>query len=329
MGGPIFFYLVMLALVVTIGVIDYLLGYGLSMVGFYVFPVGLVTWRGGKGIGSFYSILSAVGVYVATTLTPPPHVPAIYPEWKAGESLFFLLVITWLVASRKQEQEKRERLMAQLQESAIVEERNRMAGEIHDTLAQGFTGIVVQLEAADDILKEDVDSAKAHIDRARNLARQSLAEARRSVQALRVPELKSGGLNDAIKLFIRQITAGTSTVVESVTQGTPYALPPEVEFGLLRICQEAVVNCLRHAKAGKIAIELCYEPSGVGLSIKDNGQGFDTHISDIGGGFGLIGMRERAKRIGINLEVQSFPGTGTNIVASVRRSLPAKGVQTP
>ncbi len=217
--------------------------------------------------------------------------------------------------------------MAQLQESAIVEERNRMAGEIHDTLAQGFTGIVVQLEAADDILKEDVDSAKTHIDRARNLARQSLAEARRSVQALRVPELKSGGLNDAIKLFIEQITAGTSTVVESITQGAPYALPPEVEFGLLRICQEAVVNCLRHAKAGRIVIELRYETSGVSLLVKDDGQGFDTRID--GGGFGLIGMRERAKRIGVNLDVQSFPGTGTSIVANVLRALPAKGVQAP
>ncbi len=102
-GGPIFFfYLAMLALVVTIGVIDYLLGYGLSMVGFYVFPVGLVSWRGGKGIGSFFSFLSAVGVYIATSFTPPPHVPAIYPEWKAGESLFFCWSLPgwWQAVSR-------------------------------------------------------------------------------------------------------------------------------------------------------------------------------------------------------------------------------------
>jgi signal transduction histidine kinase len=305
-----------------IGVIDYLLGFQLSMAGFYVIPVGLVSWRVGKNAGILFSILSAMGLYVVYSLTRPLGVSAIFPVWKAGEGLVFFLIISWLVAGRRQEQEKREKLMAQLQESAILEERNRMAGEIHDTLAQGFTGIVVQLEAAEDILAEDAEVAKGHLDRARKLARQSLADARRSVLALRAPELKAGGLSSAVNQFIEQVAGGTSTRVESAIQGAPYALPTEVEYGLLRICQEAVVNALRHAKAGKIHIELIYEPVGLRLTVEDDGQGFDPRLSEVGGGFGLVGMQERARRIGVNLEVRSQPGAGTCIGAEAPKPPP-------
>jgi len=316
-GGPVTFLLIGLVMVGIVGVIDYLLGFQLSMAGLYVIPVGLVSWELGKRAGSLISALCAVGVYVANTLTRPQGVSVVYPVWKSGESLVFFLIITWLVAGRRQEQERREKLMRQLRESAILEERNRMAGEIHDTLAQGFTGIVVQLEAAEDVLAEDAEAAKGHIDRARNLARQSLADARRSVTALRAPELKAGGLGSGVRQFIDQIGIGTSISVQPEIQGTPYALPMEVEYGLLRICQEAVINAIRHAQAGKIHIALNYEPSVVRLSVQDDGQGFDTHLSDVAGGFGLIGMRERAERIGVKLEVRSQPGAGTCIVAEI------------
>ena len=198
-----------------------------------------------------------------------------------------------------------------------------MAGEIHDTLAQGFTGIVIQLEAAEDILFDNAEVARAHIDRARKLARESLVEARRSVRALRAPELSGGGLTGAVKQFIERTTAGTSTVVESAVQGAPYTLPMEVESGLLRICQEAVVNSIRHAEGSKINIEQIYEPTRVRLTVQDNGQGFDTRLGEASGGLGLIGMRERAARIGVTLEVRSQVGAGTRVVAEFRRPVPA------
>ena len=314
-GGLVSAYLGSLAMVGAICALDYLLGFKLSMAGLYVIPVGLISWRAGKRPGALISTLSAVGVFVANALTRPPAVSAMFPLEKAGEGLVFFLIIAWLVAMRREEQEKREKLMAQLRESAVLEERNRIAGEIHDTLAQGFTGIVVQLEAAEDILAEDAEVARGHLERARKLARQSLADARRSVTALRAPELKAGSLGSAIRQFVEQIAGGTSTAIDSAIKETPYPLPMEVEYGLLRICQEAVVNALRHAKAGKIRIELTYQPAGVRLSVQDDGRGFDARASSGAGGFGLLGMQERATRVGVKLEVRSQPGAGTHIVA--------------
>lgn len=326
---PAILLLVNLVMVGIIGVINYLLGFELSMAAFYVIPVSLVSWGLGRNAGLFVSGVSAGAVFLANAMTRPLAVNPIFPAWKGGESLCFFLIITWLVAGRKQEHEKREKLMTQLQESAILEERNRMAGEIHDTLAQGFTGIVIQLEAAEDVLLDNAEAARGHINRARKLARESLTEARRSVRALRAPELSGGGLTGAVKQFIERTTAGTSTVVESAIQGKPYPLPMEVDFGLLRICQEAVVNALRHAEGSKIHIELIYEPTSVRLSVQDNGQGFDTRLSEVGSGFGLIGMRERATRIGVRLEVRSQPGAGTCVVAEFHSPAPGKEGRTP
>jgi signal transduction histidine kinase len=218
------------------------------------------------------------------------------------------------------------RLAAQAQQSAVLEERNRMAREIHDNLAQGFTGVVVQLEGAENVLIKAPEKARAHIDLARQLARESLLEARRSVRALRPQALEAGNLAFALARLAERMSEDTPVQVSFQVRGTSILLPPDMESGLLRIAQEALTNVLKHAYATSVWLELIYEPEEIWLSVQDNGQGFDLkkqHNIKNGkgeisrGGFGLISMRERTERIGGRLTLNSCLGQGTNVSVAV------------
>ena len=206
-------------------------------------------------------------------------------------------------------------LAAQGEQSAVLQERNRMAQEIHDTLAQGLAGIVLQLEAAEDVLGEGAEEARAHVSRARTLARESLGEARRSVWALRPQALESGDLATALRHFAGQLTTGTPILVEFSQRGTPCRLSPEAEFHLLRIGQEALTNAVNHAEASKIRVELVHDAQGVQLSVQDDGRGFGPRQQSSNRGFGIISMNERAERVGAQLTIFSEPGLGTRVVA--------------
>jgi signal transduction histidine kinase len=212
-------------------------------------------------------------------------------------------------------------VMAQLKEAAIVEERNRIAGEIHDILAQDFVGILLQLEAARDLNGSNPDEAAKCIQLAEAVARSGLAEARRSVWALCPPELDAEGLVGAVETFLSRVAVGNPAAVGFSLRGEPYPLPNDKALGLLRICQEAVVNALRHARASKIRVQLTYGPSGVDLSVHDNGRGFDPKAHAGGKGFGLISMRERAERIGAKIEISGEPGQGTRLTVAARPSM--------
>jgi signal transduction histidine kinase len=205
----------------------------------------------------------------------------------------------------------------QERQAAVLEERTRMARDLHDTLAQGFAGIVMQLEAAEDALREDPEAAQAHIFRARTLGRESLAEARRSVWELRPQALEQGDLATALARSITQLTAGTSVEAEFSLHGAPRALPPEVEEHLLRIGQEAVSNALIHAQAHSIQVTLTFDPQKVQLCVEDDGQGFDPLRVPGRSGFGLVSMRERAERLGGELTATSQPGQGTKLLVVV------------
>jgi signal transduction histidine kinase len=205
------------------------------------------------------------------------------------------------------------RLAERRHEAAIVEERNRMAREIHDTLAQAFTGIIIQLEAAEYALANRPEQTGERLTRARDLAKQGLAEARRSVWALRPQALEADGLMDALAGLLRQMTGATSVQASFQAHGVPRPLPPAMEHDLLRIGQEAVTNALRHASAKTLRMELSFEEDHVGLTIKDDGQGFDPGRTAAGHRFGLTGMRERADRFGGRLTIHSGPGAGTEV----------------
>jgi len=190
-----------------------------------------------------------------------------------------------------------------------------MARDIHDTLAQGFTGVIIQMEAAEEaLLEQDPQHGIGHVRRARELARESLGEARRSVHALRPQALEKAAFADALKAIIKNTAAGTTLRTEFRVQGKPRHLAPGVEENLLHIGQEALTNALKHARASKFRARLSFDSEAVSLELSDNGDGFTVDNMN-GGGIGLIGMKERADQIGAALTISSEPGRGTRIVA--------------
>ena len=201
----------------------------------------------------------------------------------------------------------------------VLEERARLAREIHDTLAQGFVGISSQLDAVAISLNGRVDLARKHLELARKMARHSLTEARRSMMDLRSSALEGQGLAAALSNAARQWTAGSAVKVELEVAGAQRELPEEMEQHLLRIAQEAVTNAVKHSHARGVRIRLELEPRRLSLLVSDDGQGFDPveAFSEGGGHFGLLGMRERAERLGGVLELASEPGHGTRVIVTV------------
>jgi signal transduction histidine kinase len=221
-------------------------------------------------------------------------------------------------------------LLTQAREAGAGDERQRMAREIHDTLAQGLTGIVTQLEAAQQTTHDA--ERERRISNAKRLARDSLAEARRSVQALRPQALENSKLPDALAGEVARWSATSGVAGEVSTTGEARVLHPEVEVTLLRVAQEALANVAKHARASRAGVTLSYMEDVVTLDVRDDGAGFDpiqTPPRAAGpdriqaeGGFGLIAMRQRVSRLAGQLEIESEPGAGTAVSAS----LPAIGL---
>ena len=212
-----------------------------------------------------------------------------------------------------------DRLAEETRELAILDERNRMAREIHDTLAQGFTGIVLQMEAAEQVLYADPESVSMHIDRARSLARESLNEARRSVWALRPEALEERNLSEPLQRETERLSRDGVVTAQFETSGNPRRLPTEVEDALLRICQEALANIRKHASATAAIVHLDFVKDNVELRIRDDGSGFDA-ASTHEGSFGLIGMSERARQCGGTTTVTSEKGKGTIVAITIPTS---------
>jgi signal transduction histidine kinase len=203
------------------------------------------------------------------------------------------------------------RLAEQSQQTAVIDERNRLAREIHDTLAQGFTGIVIQLEAAEDALTDSPQATATHLNRARQLARTSLAEARRSVRALRPAVLDHKPFAQALRDSVQALTLDSGLAIEINLPVDLPALGSDTETELLRLVQEAVTNVLKHAQATSLTLTLTQHSNTATLTITDNGQGFDPSQST--SGFGLIGIKERATRLNAQLSIDSIPSRGTTI----------------
>ncbi|WP_341717810.1 sensor histidine kinase [Micromonospora sp. FIMYZ51] len=211
-------------------------------------------------------------------------------------------------------------LINQAREAGVLDERQRMAREIHDTLAQGLTGIITQLEAAEQTRDRSADWRR-HVDNALALARESLTEARRSVRAIRPEPLETARLPDALTELGGRWSSLHGVPAKISTTGTPRPLHPEIEVTLLRAAQEALTNVARHATASRVGLTLSYMPDVVTLDVRDDGSGFDAAAGSVppqpDGGYGLTAMRQRVTRVGGRLEVESEPGAGTAISASV------------
>lgn len=214
-------------------------------------------------------------------------------------------------------------LLEQEREAATLAERSRLAREIHDTIAQGLAGIAVQIGAAQRALESAPGAAADHIELAGRMARESLAEARRSVWNLRSPALERGDLGDALRGLVER--QGAARVAGRFEQrGAPWSLSPEVESALLRAGQEALANVAKHAGATQVDVILSYEDDEVVLAIHDNGVGFAGEVLATTaapgplGGFGLQGMRERLTALGGTLELLN--GDGATVLARVPRA---------
>jgi two-component system, NarL family, sensor kinase len=238
------------------------------------------------------------------------------PDWRSlsSEDLQLLYTIGDLLSIAVE----RARLFARSAQLGAVEERNRLAREIHDTIAQGLTATTLQLESVDALLgaSSNAERAREPLRRALSLTQSNLEEARRSVLDLRAAPLEGRSLSDALKALANRWEAetGIATRFRAVNGSRP--LPPRVEVALYRICQEALTNIARHAEAERVTVWLVATPEQVQLTVEDDGQGF--HVSEaVGDRHGLVGMNERAKMLGGALELRTSPGAGTRVRVTV------------
>ncbi|MFF0382198.1 sensor histidine kinase [Streptomyces sp. NPDC004286] len=209
-------------------------------------------------------------------------------------------------------------LLVQAREAGVADERRRLAAEIHDTIAQGLTGIIAQLQVVANAT--DLTTARTHLERASSLARHSLGEARRSVHNLAPVALTVDGLPEALRKTVAEWGERSGVRAEFTVTGTAEQLHDEVSATLLRIAQEALSNAARHAAAHRLGVTLSYMGDEVSLDIRDDGTGFDPAAVPArtrAAGFGLDGMRARAERIAGTFAVESEPGGGTALSARV------------
>jgi signal transduction histidine kinase len=203
---------------------------------------------------------------------------------------------------------------------AVLEERARIAREIHDTLMQGVTGVSLQLEAATRRLPEEPLEAKSRMQRALARLDEVVAEARRTILELRTPGAPEEDPEEPIREMAERMSQEHGVRVELRIEGQKRALAPQVCMQLAKIAREAAANAIRHSGASRVELVLRYEPREVRLLTSDDGRGFDPALP-AGAHFGLTGMRERARELGGRVEIHSRPGSGTDVevVVPVRR----------
>jgi signal transduction histidine kinase len=251
------------------------------------------------------------------------HAP---PWWSLRRALWLLgimggvliFVLVWMVLLGRKLREQMVIIREKLQHGAVLEERNRIARELHDTLEQELAGITLQLDLAVDCFHPAPPVAFRALDTARKMSRHSMVEARRSVWDLRCDLLEQGDLPSALRRIVSPLEPSGDARIDVNVSGMPVRLSGKIEMNLLRIGQEAVANAIKHGHASQIQIELQYTADKVILRVSDDGQGFSPEQSNSAGHFGMLDMRERAEAIGSHLQVDSAPGLGTHITVDVR-----------
>jgi signal transduction histidine kinase/ligand-binding sensor domain-containing protein len=212
-------------------------------------------------------------------------------------------------------------LRAEREFKAVLGERNRIAREIHDTLAQGYVGISVQLEVLTELLRHNkIEAAAKHLDTTRGYVREGLADARQSIWSLRSHDAGETTMPVRLRRLVEQAD-GRGLEARFGIFGAYRPMPPGIEREFLRIAQEALHNVKKHAEASSVQVQLEYGPSEISMEIRDNGRGFEVnHGAQNGAGplsppghYGLTGMRERAKSIHGTLEITSETGVGTTV----------------
>lgn len=232
---------------------------------------------------------------------------------------FGLTALFWIVLLGRRVARQAKVIREKVQREATLEERHRMAREMHDTLAQSFSGLGFQLDAINVGLPSNADSARQGLETARKIVRHGQEDFRRSLMNLRAEELERGSLGEALPEFARNIVTGTGIELHCNISRPPRDLPEPVENNLLRIGQECLTNAVRHARPKKISVTLSRQKGSVQLRIEDDGAGFDPeqlkHAAN--GHFGWRGIRERAEQIHGKVELKSQPGRGTVVTVTI------------
>jgi len=251
------------------------------------------------------------------------------PPWWTPQRIIYVLGLicaVLLIASaagiafsrRRLGEQAHRRQMAEAEFSAILSERNRVAREIHDTLAQGLAATSVHLRLAKKQPAGASESLHHHLDVAQQLVRDSLEEARNSIWNMRSQVLETGDLASALEGILKQMADGSELQTAFEVTGRPRRFAPVIENNLLRVGQEAITNAARHARAKQLKVALDFGAKQFRLSVRDDGAGFDPlKPPQTAGGFGLVGMRERASELQGNLNIHSASGRGTEVVLTV------------
>jgi signal transduction histidine kinase len=314
--------------------------------------VMLTARSGGRGLGELafsfcvgVLIASTVGLLIRTVSRQNDQRKAMIAELEESGAK--------LAALAEENAGLQAQLLVQAREAGVLAERQRLAREIHDTIAQGLTAILTQLEAADSAVSDTAgdtgrgtagdavsDTAedggggtatytagnaaaipaavRARLDIARTMAKESLTEARRSVQALRPAPLHEAQLPAALREVAAAWSRSTDVPVAVSVTGESRPLHAEVEITLLRVAQEALANAGKHAGAARVGLTLSYMEDVVALDVRDDGRGFDpANPGHTDGGFGLVAMRQRVTRLAGDFTVETAPGQGTGISATV------------
>jgi signal transduction histidine kinase len=312
--------------------------------GFYVavcigFARELLPWPWPMYVGAGVAVIAALSQTEGTQVSLLLHVTIFLIA--LAIDLLLLPSLMWLLHEREQQVERHKKsldelgevnrrleatiaeneglhrqLVIQAREAGVLDERRRMAREIHDTLAQGLTGIVTQLQAAEQAAGQTSGGPtgwRRHLAAAIQLARDSLSEARRSVDALRPEPLEEGRISEALCAVAARWSALNGIPAQVTTTGTVRRIEPEAEFALLRAAQEALANVARHAHATRVGVTISYMENEVALDVRDDGVGFDPALLDHG--FGLVAMRQRIAALSGTLQVESEPGGGTAVSA--------------
>lgn len=286
-------------------------------------------WIGFVGIGATGMIIHSHIVTTESTATTW----AIYAGVVAiqtvavGAGLYGGEMIAEIAEERRQTLEQLEltmdenaglhaQLVAQAREAGVLDERQRMAREIHDTIAQGLTGVITQIEAINQSW-DDEPEVRRRLDMAVDLARNSLDEARRSVQDIRPAPLEESRLPDALADVAHRWSETSGVPVQVHTTGDRRRLRPEVEVTLLRAAQEGLANIAKHATASRAGVTLTFMDDAVALDIRDDGTGFDTTRTTKRQSFGLTAMRQRVENTHGVMHVESTPGNGTAISVNI------------
>lgn len=291
-------------------------------------PAVIAAWQ--------YGVRAVIGIAAGTAALESGLLLARLPGLPGGLVLTLMLVRTgvlvlvgyavfYLVAVQRERREALVQANIQLARHAAVAERlattaerNRLARELHDTLAHTLSGLAVQLEAMRSLWETDPARTRAMLDQALGTARTGLTEARRALHDLRASPLEDLGLPLAVRSLAESVGARTGAAVTLQIPDAGARFPPEVEQAAYRVAQEALENIARHTDARHITVALHEERSSLLLTIRDDGLGFDPGASNAASGLGLKGVRERAQMLGGTIEIDSRPGGPT----ALRLSLP-------